>query len=120
MWILGESYDLIVKLVRISLVQYIRYAEWLLAGRTRSRIYAKNCFCQWKVMPFGLSGAPGTFQKLMQIVLGSMTYDQLLVYLDDVIVPSISVSQGIERLGEVFERFRKAKLKLKPKKCTLF
>ena len=75
---------------------------------------------QWKVMPFGLSGAPGTFQKLMHTVLGSMTYKQLLVYLHDIIVPSKSVQQGVERLSEVFERFRKAGLKLKPKKCDLF
>ena len=103
MWILGESMrrpqvqgfrcqirQSCCKLVRIGLVQYIRYVEWLLASRTRSGIYAKNCIVthlglhQWKVMPFGLSGAPGTFQKLMQMVLGSMTYNQLFVYLDGV------------------------------------
>ena len=75
---------------------------------------------QWNVMPFGLMGAPGTFQKLMQTVLGSMSYKQLLVYLDDVIVPAKSVVEGVDRLSEVFRRFREANLKLKPKKCTLF
>ena len=75
---------------------------------------------QWRVMPFGLSGAPGSFQKLMQIVLGSMSYEKLLVYLDDVIVPAKSVLEGVERLSEVFRRFRKANLKLKPRKCALF
>ena len=75
---------------------------------------------QWRVMPFGLSGAPGSFQKLMQIVLGSMSYNQLLVYLDDVIVPAKTVQEGVERLSEVFKRFREANLKLKPTKCTLF
>ena len=71
-------------------------------------------------MPFGLSGAPGSFQKLMQIVLGSMSYRQLLVYLDDVIVPAKTVQEGVEHLSEVFQRFREANLKLKPAKCTLF
>ena len=75
---------------------------------------------QWRVMPFGLSGAPGSFQKLMHLVLGSMSYKQLLVYLDDVIVPARTVHEGMERLSEVFGRFRSANLKLKPKKCTLF
>ena len=75
---------------------------------------------QWNVMPFGLMGAPGTFEKLMQTVLGSMSYKQLLVYLDDVIVPAKSVVEGVDRLSEVFRRFREANLKLKPKKCTLF
>ena len=57
---------------------------------------------QWRVMLFGLSRAPGSFQKLMQIVLGSMSYNQLLVYLDDVIVPEKTVQEGVERLSEVF------------------
>ena len=58
---------------------------------------------QWKVMPFGLSGAQSTFQKLMQIVLRSMTYNQLLAYLHGVILLSISASQDVERLSEVFD-----------------
>jgi len=42
------------------------------------------------------------------------------VYIDDVIVFGKSFEQQLERLKEVFERLKKANLKLKPSKCSLF
>ena len=37
-------------------------------------------------MPFGLSTAPATFQRTMEIALSGLTYSTRLCYLDDVIV----------------------------------
>ncbi|KAG9508863.1 Retrovirus-related Pol polyprotein from transposon 17.6, partial [Fragariocoptes setiger] len=42
----------------------------------------------------------------------------VLVYLDDVIVATRSWSEHIETLGQVFQRFRSAGLKVKPSKCS--
>ncbi|KAL4004410.1 P2Y purinoceptor 4 [Sarotherodon galilaeus] len=71
----------------------------------------KTAFCtpfglfEWNRMPFGLCNAPGTFQRLMQRMFGDqqrMFGDQqcqsLLLYLDDIIVFSSSVSQHLQRL----------------------
>ena len=55
----------------------------------------------------------------MEDCSGKYDLKPLLVYLDVVITP-ISVSQGAERLSELFEKFRKMKLKPKPTMCTLF
>ena len=44
----------------------------------------------------------------------------MLVYLDDIIVFSESFEDAIRRLSAVFDRLRKAGLKLKPSKCHLF
>ena len=65
-------------------------------------------------MPFGLTCAPNVFQRLMDIVLCGLTYLTCLVYLDNVIVFGQTFDEQLERLSEVFDRFRKANLKLKP------
>jgi len=37
-------------------------------------------------MPFELSTAPSTFQRLMDLVMCGMSYESVLVYLDDWVV----------------------------------
>ena len=68
-------------------------------------------------MPFGLTNAPPTFQRLMECVLAGMTYEQCLIYLDDIIVFSTSFEQHLQRLQTVFQHLAKVGLKLKGKKC---
>ena len=75
---------------------------------------------EFNVMPFGLCGAPSTFQRLMETVLAGLQWDLCLVYLDDIIIFSHTFDEHLERLGKVFQRIRNAKLKLKPSKCHLF
>ena len=41
---------------------------------------------QWWVMPFGLCNAPGTFERLIELILGGLTWEMCLVYIDDIIV----------------------------------
>lgn len=74
----------------------------------------------FNVMPFGLSNAPATFERLMNSVLGSLKWKKCLCYLDDVIVFGSDFNTAIENLRSVFTQFRLANLKLKPKKCVLF
>ena len=75
---------------------------------------------QFKVMPFGLCNAPATFERLMEQVLSGLSWEILLIYLDDVIVYAKTWEEELERLRRVFSRLREAKLKLNPKKCHLF
>lgn len=69
-------------------------------------------------MPFGLSCAPATFERLMESVLAGLQWDICLVYLDDIIVTGKTFENMLENLGKVFERLQKANLKLKAKKCS--
>jgi hypothetical protein len=71
-------------------------------------------------MGFGLCNAPATFQRAMQLVLRGLTWTQVLVYLDDIIVLGKSFENGLRNLRNVLYRFREFNLKLKPKKCELF
>ena len=73
---------------------------------------------QFKRMPFGLTYAPATFQRLMAVVLRGLTPLMCLVYLDDIIVFSTTF-EYIERLRLALSRLREAGLKLKPRKCRL-
>ena len=73
--------------------------------------------CNW--MPFGLSNAPATFQRLMESCLGDMNMQSCLIYLDDIVVFSQNFEEHVERLEKVFQRLIDAGLKLSPAKCHL-
>ena len=73
---------------------------------------------EFLVMPFGLSYAPETFQRLMNQVLQEYLGQFVAVYLDDVIIYTKgSYEQHIDHLRQVFESLRQANLKIKLKKC---
>lgn len=72
-----------------------------------------------KRLPFGLTSAPATFERLMEKVLHGLTWNTLLLYLDDVVVFGPDFNTHLKRLATVLERFKNANLKLKPSKCEL-
>ena len=75
---------------------------------------------QFRVLPFGLTNAPATFERLMERVLSGMLGEQCLVYLDDIIAFGGSFEIAMQNLQQVLNRIREAGLTLKPKKCRLF
>ena len=74
-------------------------------------------YFEFNVIPFGLTNAPATFQRLMECVLVGLTEKQCLIYLDDIVVFSKSFKGHIERLMNVFQALRQAGLTLKFDKC---
>jgi predicted aspartyl protease len=75
---------------------------------------------RFTVLSMGLANAPSQFQRLMDLVLSGMLWDSCLVYLDDIIVYSVTFEQHLERLAAVFDRLSAANLKVKASKCQLF
>jgi len=73
-------------------------------------------FYEFNSMPFGLTNSPATFQKLMHRCLGDL-HNDCLVYLDDIIIFSSTITEHIEKLEKVFQRLKEYHLKLKPSKC---
>lgn len=67
---------------------------------------------EWTRLLFGLKNAPSTFQRVMENVLRGIANEQCCVYLDDIIVYSTSLQEHIQRLKSVFDRLRKANLKI--------
>jgi len=78
-----------------------------------------NGLWKWKVLPFGLTSAPATFQQLMEQVLSRLHWKTRLIYLEDVIFISPDFSTHVSCLWEVFDHLRAAGLKLKRSKCAL-
>jgi len=76
---------------------------------------------EFRVMPFGVKNAPAVFQRLMQNVLSNLNVDTdkefVDVYLDDIIIFSGTLSEHMNHLRKVLQCFKKANLKLNPKKC---
>ena len=75
---------------------------------------------QFKILPFGLCNAPGTFERFMEHTFNGIQYNTLLIYLDDIIIFASDFEEKMLRLRAVFDRIRDAKLKLKPAKCIFF
>jgi len=82
-----------------------RYWQVLLSpiAQEKAAFITRDGMWKWKVLPFGLTSALATFQKLMKQVLNGFHWKTLLIYLDDVIVISPDFVTHVSRLREVFE-----------------
>ena len=69
-------------------------------------------------MPFGLKGAPATFQRLMDGLLDG-TQDYAAAYIDDVAVFSTSWTEHLEQLKEILTRVKDVGLTLRAEKCNV-
>lgn len=56
------------------------------ADKEKSAFISLLGFYQFECMPQGISGAPVTFQRVMERTVGNMNFLEVLVYLDDPIV----------------------------------
>ncbi len=74
-------------------------------------------FFQFERMPQGITGAPATFQRLMEKAVGDMHLLQVIVYLDDIIVFGRMLEEHEERLLKVLGRLKECGLKVSIDKC---
>jgi hypothetical protein len=90
---------------------------WQLPLDEKSRQYNLYGFGQfeWLVASMGLSLSLSAFQMLMELTLEGIK--NTIVYIDDVLVHTKTHTHQREILQSIFDRFRKANLKLNLKKC---
>ena len=85
----------------------------------------KTAFCprpgmglfQFLRMPFGLTGASSSFQRLMDNILQGLSF--VTIYLDDILVHSMDEKMHCHHLNEVFQRLAAAGLTLRGRKCHI-
>jgi hypothetical protein len=67
---------------------------------------------EFTVMSFGLINAPATFQRLMDQVFYDVTWNFVLVYMDDIIIYSRTIDKHYSHFEQVFQFLMKTRLKL--------
>ena len=77
-------------------------------------------FWEFNRMPQGITNAPSTFQRLMEKCVGDLHLNEVLVFLDDLIVFSETLEEHEARLMRVLQRLKDYGLKLSPEKCHFF
>ncbi len=65
---------------------------------------------EWNAPPMGLLGSPGSFQRLMEIVINNLT--NILAYINDLLVHTKDHNKHLEILEQLFIRLRKHGLKI--------
>ena len=68
-------------------------------------------------MPFGISNAPAAFQRWINRILRRYLDICCIVYLDDVLVYSKSLTEHWGDVRNILEAIKESGMKLKPLKC---
>jgi hypothetical protein len=82
-----------------------------------SFITPSGTYCYLR-MPKGLKNARGSFNRMAAKGLHSQIGNNVLTYVDDIIVKSTKQENHIAELQETFANFRRVGLKLNPEKCV--
>jgi len=69
-------------------------------------------------MPFGPKNADATYQRMATALLHDIMHNEVKVYVDDMIVKFKDRKGHIVNLRKFFERIKKYRMRLNPKKCT--
>ncbi len=67
-------------------------------------------------LPYGVSSAPGIFQRFIESVLQGIP--KVTVYIDDILVTGSTEDEHLKNLSEVLNRLEQAGLKVNNNKCN--
>lgn len=75
---------------------------------------------RFRRLPFGLKNAPAQFQKEMQTILHGFAREQLVVYLDDILLKETTFERHLQLADDVLTALESQGIKLNGRKCTWF
>jgi hypothetical protein len=81
------------------------------AFRTHQGLY------EFLVMPFGLTGAPATFQGVMNLIFEEFLRHGVLVFMDDILVYTTTLEEHTALLHQVLNHLKEHQLLIKHSKC---
>ena len=93
------------------------YMQLLLEEESKQYVVI-NTHCglfKYHCLPFGISSAPGIFQRTMENLLQGIP--NVVVYINDILVTGATEQEHLKTLEEVLNRLEKAGLRLKRSKC---
>jgi hypothetical protein len=83
-----------------NLIRIAEGDEWKTAFRTRYGLF------EYLVMPFELCNAPGTFQVMINKVLQELLDEDVIVYIDDILIYSEDEETHVELVKKVLEQLK--------------
>jgi hypothetical protein len=86
--------------------------------KTAFRVPGSVGLFEYVVMTFGLKNAGATYQRAMNYIFHDLIGKLVEIYIDDVVVKSVSMDGHLEDLRHVLDRTRKFGLRMNPKKCA--
>ena len=102
------------KLMRSGYHQ-IRMAE---TDESKMAFKTHNGYYEFRVMSFGLTSEPATFQAAMNTIFSHAIRKFVLVFVDDVLIYRKTLQDHVKHLEHVFQLLEQNKLYLKQSKCT--
>jgi len=75
---------------------------------------------EYKVMPFGVTNAPGVFMEYMNRIFHAFLDRFVVVFIDDILIYSKSEEEHAEHLKTVLQVLREKKLYAKLSKCEFW
>jgi hypothetical protein len=73
---------------------------------------------EFRVMAFGLTGAPATFQRAMNATLAPLLRCCVLVFFDDILIYSTTFEEHVQHIRAVLELLARDQWQLKLSKCS--
>lgn len=74
---------------------------------------------EFRVVAFGLTGAPGTFQGAMNTTLHPLLRRCVIVFFDDILIYSKTMEEHLDHLRQVFQLLAQDQWHIKLSKCSL-
>jgi hypothetical protein len=86
--------------------------------KTAFRVPGAMGLFEYMVLTFGLKNVGATYQRAMNYIYHDLIGKLVEIYIDDIVVKSTSIGGHLGDLRQVFERTRRLRLKMNPKKCA--
>lgn len=73
---------------------------------------------EYKVMPYGLTGATATFQAIMNHILAPLLRKCVVVFIDDILIYSKTQEEHLQHIQMVLDILKEHQFKVRLSKCT--
>lgn len=69
-------------------------------------------------MPYGVTGGPATFHRVMNSILAPLLRNCVIVFIDDILIYSKTWERHLEHVAGVFRVLQEHRFKIKLSKCS--